>query len=440
MKKILSLLLVITLVLSLFACADGSKETGSDTNKQDPAASTVTPPAQTPSTGAATGNTTKPSETKPDTTKPDAGPSLENDIHSKLSYTDTNGELKFYKEDVVATFGDLQLTNTQLQIYYWSEVYGFLNNYYYYLSYFGLDYTKPLDTQACSFDKTLSWQQYFLQNAIEVWKSNIALAELARKEGFTLPENYQNDLDGLAEKLQLQATQGAYDSVDAMLQASFGSCVTLADYQAYMEVYYMGYAYFEARCAQIDPTMEEIEDYYAANADNLAEAGIKKDGSYTIDVRHILVLIDNVVAEMGGGATTDAHWTACQEAAQEIYDEYLGGDLTEARFGELANKYSDDQNGNVTNGGIYTGVKPGDMVESFNDWCFDENRQVGDTGLVKSPYGYHVMFFVGRAEAWIAQTREMMVSEIANQIVQEAIALANLQIDYSNILLAEVKM
>ena len=38
------------------------------------------------------------------------------------------------------------------------------------------------------------------------------------------------------------------------------------------------------------------------------------------------------------------------------------------------------------------------MVTNFNDWLFDESRVVGDTGVVETEYGYHVMYYVGAAE------------------------------------------
>ena len=34
------------------------------------------------------------------------------------------------------------------------------------------------------------------------------------------------------------------------------------------------------------------------------------------------------------------------------------------------------------------------MVEPFEDWAIDEARKAGDTGLVETEYGYHVMFFI----------------------------------------------
>ncbi len=34
------------------------------------------------------------------------------------------------------------------------------------------------------------------------------------------------------------------------------------------------------------------------------------------------------------------------------------------------------------------------MVTEFKDWCFDSARKLGDTGIVESTYGYHIMYFV----------------------------------------------
>jgi hypothetical protein len=35
------------------------------------------------------------------------------------------------------------------------------------------------------------------------------------------------------------------------------------------------------------------------------------------------------------------------------------------------------------------------MVDEFNDWCFDSARKTGDTDIVKTEYGYHIMYFIG---------------------------------------------
>ena len=38
------------------------------------------------------------------------------------------------------------------------------------------------------------------------------------------------------------------------------------------------------------------------------------------------------------------------------------------------------------------------MVENFNNWIFDAARQVGDTDVIETEYGYHVMYYVGASE------------------------------------------
>ena len=38
------------------------------------------------------------------------------------------------------------------------------------------------------------------------------------------------------------------------------------------------------------------------------------------------------------------------------------------------------------------------MVTTFNDWCFDKSRKPGDTGIVETSYGVHVMYFVSTGD------------------------------------------
>ncbi len=110
-------------------------------------------------------------------------------------------------------------------------------------------------------------------------------------------------------------------------------------------------------------------------------AAARDESAATIDVRHILFKEESF--------DTDA---AAKAKAEAVLQEWKDGAATEAFFGELAKKYTEDTNGEA--GGLYEGVMQGQMVETFNDWCFDKTRKPGDTGIVKTDYGYHVMYFV----------------------------------------------
>ena len=117
------------------------------------------------------------------------------------------------------------------------------------------------------------------------------------------------------------------------------------------------------------------------------------------DVRHILIKFEGGKYNSTTGQTTytDAEKKAAKDKADALLDEWKKGAATEDTFAELANKNTADTGSN-TNGGLYEDVYPGQMVTNFNDWCFDEAREVGDTGIVESTYGYHIMYYVGDSD------------------------------------------
>ena len=73
------------------------------------------------------------------------------------------------------------------------------------------------------------------------------------------------------------------------------------------------------------------------------------------------------------------------------------------------------------------------MVETFDAWCFDEARQIGDHGLVKTQYGYHIMFFSGSHDIWYAQAEADMLSDLIGAKIPEAMEEYNMTVDFSAI-------
>ena len=81
---------------------------------------------------------------------------------------------------------------------------------------------------------------------------------------------------------------------------------------------------------------------------------------------------------------------------QAILDEWKNGDANEDTFAALAAEHSTDT-ASAQNGGLITDILPGQTVVEFNDWCFSE-RQVGDTEVIESEFGFHIMYFAGRSD------------------------------------------
>lgn len=144
--------------------------------------------------------------------------------------------------------------------------------------------------------------------------------------------------------------------------------------------------------------------------------GRERDNTLDYNVRHILVTAENL--ELPEGETADTDMIAAK--AQEILDSWDG---TEAGFAALAEQHTKDT-GSASNGGLYENVVKGQMVTDFNDWCYAEGRKAGDTGIVKSTYGQHIMYFVGYGsnEYWHSTCTQDMTNEAYNQWQEDLIA------------------
>ena len=407
-----------------------------------------------------------------------------NDVYYKEKYLTSNFWANLTHDQVVATMGDYKLTNGQLQVFYWMQVYDLVEYYMeqygdYAVYYLGLDLEKPLHEQIYNEETGMTWEQYFLEDAFYAWHRYQALVDEAEKVGYQLPAEYKEAFSGMRESMEESAKEEGYDSVDAMLQEDLGISVTFDDYYHYMELYYTGNLYFSEVTSKLVFTDAELEEFYQENEKSLAQYGVTKEsgnlvdfrnilvkpiatkdsdgntvytdeawetcrqkaqtildswlggnktetafanlagvkseddnssasgGLYqyvakndwaTVDVRHILIMPEGGTKDETGTSITysEKEWEDCKAAAQAILDQYLAGEKSEEAFGALANEHSDDNGGKVTNGGLYTDVATGEMVQPFEAWIFDSSRKSGDTGLVKTQYGYHVMYFVDR--------------------------------------------
>ena len=363
-----------------------------------------------------------------------------NDVTCKGSYTGTEEEVKAAADRVVATAGDRVLTNGQLQVHYWLAAQNFYSQYGSYAAYFGLDASQPLDTQTCGMVENRTWQQYFLEQALSSWRVYEAMYRSAQENGFQISEELQNELDTIETDLEETAQKNGYGTAEDMIHKNFGPGASVADYKAFWDLYYRSSGYYTEVNASFAPTEQEVEEYFNAHEADYAEKGLTKD-THTVDVRHILITPESTPVDgstTGETTISDEAWADAEAKAKEILSQYLAGDKTEDSFATLANENSQDPGSN-TNGGLYTGVSQGQMVEAFDAWCFDDGRQVGDTDIVKTSYGYHVMLYCGSATVWQDQVKSDILTEKTNNFVEEALAANPTTIDYSAIKLGSTQ-
>ncbi len=191
----------------------------------------------------------------------------------------------------------------------------------------------------------------------------------------------------------LTAEKVAYtDTAASAITTSFGQAVT-------------DWVYSADRAAGDKTVIEVADGYVVAYLTSLPA----RDTTKSVDVRHILIKFPTD-SEGNTISLTDDQKQEYYDKAQSVYNEYLANP-TEENFISLAGTYNEDD-GSKENGGLYEKVTKGQMVTEFNDWIFDAARKSGDTGIVGTQYGYHIMYYVNNdnEEAWAASCRTTVAS------------------------------
>jgi len=136
-----------------------------------------------------------------------------------------------------------------------------------------------------------------------------------------------------------------------------------------------------------DITLSENETSTAAYYDVAVFEDRLRDEEPTNDVRHILIQAGD------GQDPTQEEYDEAEEQAQALLDEWKAGEATEDSFAALASSNTQDTS-SASSGGLYSGITSGsNYVDAFKEWATDPARKEGDTGLVKTEYGWHVMYY-----------------------------------------------
>ena len=360
---------------------------------------------------------------------------------TSLSYTVTDEAAAEANGNIVAEVGDRELSNGQLQIHYWTQIYTFVSNYGTYLSYFGVDFTKPLGEQTCTLmEDGSTWEEFFLEQALDSWGQMATIAQMAEQNGFTLTEEQLKNQTEMVENLETSAVAYGYESLAEMVAEEMGKGATAEDYIAYVKLDYFCSAYVSYLREKNLPTDAQIEEYYAANEATVKSNGYGKDAGKVVDVRHILIKPEGGVLNSDGRTYTytDAQWEAARQKAQVVYDLWLNGDKNETSFAELAKKNSAD--GSAADGGLITDIAKGNTVTEFNDWIFADGRAYGNHALIKTVFGYHIMFYVATEDAWIRYCRANYANDIVTTQMEQFSKNYVLKTEYDQIAIGNVDL
>ena len=203
-------------------------------------------------------------------------------------------------------------------------------------------------------------------------QATAARSDLAREMGMTLSDEFVQTIEGFWTQFEAPVSESGI-SYDDYLKTMFGEFATKAKIQPILENDLLGTMFMES----YEISQEELEAYYAKNE---SEIGLIR-----------LPIVHHVLFEAQTNVATETEDAAAKALAEETLEKVNQGEDIATLGTELMN------NGSSLESAQYT-VEKGRMVPEFDSWCFDAARAEGDTDIVKTSYGYHVIKFLGFSE------------------------------------------
>lgn len=136
------------------------------------------------------------------------------------------------------------------------------------------------------------------------------------------------------------------------------------------------------------------------------------------NVRHLLVAFEGgTLDENGKKIYSDSEKSAAKLKAEKLLNQWKSGEATEESFAALVTENTDDT-ASAENGGLYEMINAdSSYVENFLNWAVDPSHQVGDTGIVETEYGCHIMYLSAISELNYRDT--MITNTLKTEDMQE---------------------
>lgn len=144
------------------------------------------------------------------------------------------------------------------------------------------------------------------------------------------------------------------------------------------------------------------------------------------DVRHLLVEAKTTTENSQGETVSlsqdkiDQNFKTAKAEAETLLKQWKDAGATEEKFIEFVKNHTDDT-ASAETGGLYEDItSESSYVPEFLDWAIAPHKK-GDTGLVKTDYGYHIMYYVGAEETqkWESDIRTAISQDAYNTYIDE---------------------
>ncbi len=279
------------------------------------------------------------------------------------------------------TIGGEKYNNVEYQ-YYYNAAY---SNYYMFI-----DGNKAASAQQCMLDPTMTWAEFFRQNALDTMTQTTALYEAAIAEGYALTEEDSATIDESFASMKEDAAANNL-SMKSYLVRRFGRGCTEKQLRGILEKELIVSRFAQDYVDSLEYTPEQLNAWYAEN----------KDAQDLFDYTYYLVAAET--EEVTETVTDPETQETTEQTVQKVTDKTMAAakatadQLAEAAtdaeaFAAAVEALGEDAAVKETAGGQSNGFDA-----AYSEWMLDAARQPGDVTVAESEgEGYYVVLFQNR--------------------------------------------
>ena len=272
----------------------------------------------------------------------------------------------------------------------------YITQYGSYLTYFGLDTSKDLSTQMYS--DTLTWQDYFEQNAVESLKQNKALMAEAKAAGFTYDTT--DEYNTFKETIKTSAASAGISEKE-YVRSIYGSYATMGRIEEYVKNDMVMNAYYQKLQEDNAPSDDEIQSYYEENKATYDSVDYRLT-TIEADLPSEPTELADPVEETAADTTGTTDGTAATDSTQDT--AYQPSDAEIAKAMEDAKVLADDAEQTVAKDGeAHENEKKSSVNYLISDWLFDDARKAGDTTVITNDNS-HCYYAVAFEKRYLDET------------------------------------
>ena len=272
----------------------------------------------------------------------------------------------------------------------------YITQYGSYLSYFGLDTSKDLSTQMYS--ETLTWKDYFEQNAVESLKQNKALMAEAKAAGFTYDTT--DEYNTFKETIKTSAAAAGVSDKE-YVRSIYGSYATMGRIEEYVKNDMVMNAYYQKLQEDNAPSDDEVQSYYEENKATYDSVDYRLT-TIEADLPTEPTELADPVEETAADTTGSTDGTAATDSTQDT--AYQPSDAEIAKAMEDAKVLADDAEQTVAKDGeAHENEKKSSVNYLISDWLFDDARKAGDTTVITNDNS-HCYYAVAFEKRYLDET------------------------------------